>query len=86
MNALTFPQRRRGPYWVIRGSDGRPVVSSIEPATWEERLAGPFSDHLDAFDEMERIDEKEARRAQLFSLLWPILACVVVVVAAGWRH
>jgi len=73
-------------YWICHGRHGGLAVSNLEPDVGDY-VAGPFTDHHEAFEHMQRLEDAQARKQQVFeacaglALVGIFLAVLKVVVA-----
>lgn len=60
-------------WWIVRGNsfrlDSRLVVTSSEPEDDRQYVAGPYDDHLIAFDEMQELQSHENRKRSTIELI-----------------
>ncbi len=68
-------------FYVCHGHSGM-VVTSMEPEPGRY-MAGPFPDHLDAFDYLQSAERKQSVRRAAFHAIWPLVLIGVVGVVMG---
>jgi len=63
-------------YYVCRGHYSL-VVTNMEPEP-ARYLAGPFPDHLDAFDWMQAAEKRQSIKRAAFQAVWPLVAIGII--------
>jgi len=53
------------------------VVTNLEPEA-NRYLAGPFPDHLDAFEYLQEAEKKQSIKRAAFQAIWPLVAIGII--------